>query len=218
MSCGRRQPGAPLEPRGTSQLPLNTWTHLAATYDGTTLRLYVNGVQVGSSAVSGALLTSTGRCALAATASGASSSRAASTKSGSTTGRSPRPRSRRTWTPRFNPNSDVPIDERRHGCYAQATASTIRNRRHRRVRRAIDRHRGHPYPIGGASWSPPESGRPQGPISLHRNENAYGASRQAIAAVRQAALTLGQRTPNDERKQLREAIAARHGSRRITSC
>ena len=64
--------------------------------------------------------------------------------------------------------------------------------------------------IGGASWSPPESGRPQGPISLHRNENAYGASRQAIAAVRQAALTLGQRTPNDERKQLREAIAARH--------
>ena len=45
---------------GRRQLPLNAWTHLAATYDGTTLRLYVNGVQVGSRAVSGALLTSTG--------------------------------------------------------------------------------------------------------------------------------------------------------------
>jgi hypothetical protein len=49
-----------LDARGTTQLPLNTWTHLAATYDATTLRLYVNGVQVGSRAVSGALLTSTG--------------------------------------------------------------------------------------------------------------------------------------------------------------
>ena len=54
------QPAVPLDARGTSQLPLNTWTHLAATYDGTTLRIFVNGVQVGTRAVSGALLTSTG--------------------------------------------------------------------------------------------------------------------------------------------------------------
>ena len=41
-------------------LPLNAWTHVATTYDGTTLRQYVGGVQVASTAVSGALTVSTG--------------------------------------------------------------------------------------------------------------------------------------------------------------
>ena len=38
--------GTDRDVRGTAQLPLNTWTHLATTYDGSALRLYVNGTQV----------------------------------------------------------------------------------------------------------------------------------------------------------------------------
>ena len=45
---------------GVSALPLNAWSHLAATYDGANLRLYVNGTQVSSKAVTGTLTTSTG--------------------------------------------------------------------------------------------------------------------------------------------------------------
>jgi hypothetical protein len=41
-------------------LLLDAWSHLAVTYDNTTLRLFVNGVEVASQAMSGAMLTSTG--------------------------------------------------------------------------------------------------------------------------------------------------------------
>jgi hypothetical protein len=40
-------------------LALNTWTHLALSYDGTTLRLYANGTQSASKAVSGLIQTNT---------------------------------------------------------------------------------------------------------------------------------------------------------------
>ena len=45
---------------GTTATPLNAWTHLAATYDGATQRLYVNGVQAATRAVTGSIRASTG--------------------------------------------------------------------------------------------------------------------------------------------------------------
>src|SRR5262249_8845955 len=45
---------------GPSALPLNTWSHLAGTYDGTMLRLYVNGTLVTSQALAGPIAASTG--------------------------------------------------------------------------------------------------------------------------------------------------------------
>jgi hypothetical protein len=41
-------------------LPSNTWTHLAATYDGATQKLYVNGALVGNRSETGAITLSNG--------------------------------------------------------------------------------------------------------------------------------------------------------------
>jgi PKD repeat protein len=41
-------------------LPLNAWSHLVGTCDGTTIRFYLNGVMVASQAQSGAMTSSTG--------------------------------------------------------------------------------------------------------------------------------------------------------------
>ncbi|UVS81642.1 LamG-like jellyroll fold domain-containing protein [Actinokineospora sp. UTMC 2448] len=45
---------------GPSALPTATWTHLAMTYDGSALRLYVDGVLVSTEIIGGSLATSTG--------------------------------------------------------------------------------------------------------------------------------------------------------------
>src|SRR2546430_9039414 len=45
---------------GPTGLGLNTWTHLAGTFDGATMRLYVNGVEVASQAQTAALTATAG--------------------------------------------------------------------------------------------------------------------------------------------------------------
>jgi hypothetical protein len=50
--------GTNSEAYASAALPVNTWSFLAATYDGATLRLYVNGTQVASQARTGLITAS----------------------------------------------------------------------------------------------------------------------------------------------------------------
>jgi fibronectin type 3 domain-containing protein len=49
-----------IEARSAGSLPANAWTHLAATYDGAAIRLYVNGALSGSATANGSMPASTG--------------------------------------------------------------------------------------------------------------------------------------------------------------
>jgi uncharacterized protein DUF4082/concanavalin A-like lectin/glucanase superfamily protein/galactose oxidase-like protein/Big-like domain-containing protein/purple acid phosphatase-like protein len=60
-----------LEAVGPAPLTLSTWTHLAQTWDGSTLKLYVDGAEVDSKPAGGALLTSTGQLRIGGSGAGA---------------------------------------------------------------------------------------------------------------------------------------------------
>jgi chitodextrinase len=50
-----------VEVQGPTQLPVNTWSYLSVTYNGTVLALYVNGQQVATLLVTGPITTSSGQ-------------------------------------------------------------------------------------------------------------------------------------------------------------
>ena len=60
LPLGQVQIGGEQSAVGPTALPLNTWSHLATTYDGTTLRLFVDGNQVATKAQTGSAAVSTG--------------------------------------------------------------------------------------------------------------------------------------------------------------
>ena len=60
MPVGQVYLGGEQNAVGTASLALNAWTHLAVTYDGSNLRLYVNGTLVRTTAMSGSMAASTG--------------------------------------------------------------------------------------------------------------------------------------------------------------
>jgi len=51
--------GQDVDATGPAAVVVGAWTHLAATYDGAAFKLYVNGTQVTSRALSGSIATST---------------------------------------------------------------------------------------------------------------------------------------------------------------
>jgi hypothetical protein len=79
--------GSNISVNGTSRLTTSIWTHLATTFDGSNLRLYVNGTLVATRAASGRSQALRARSGSAAAPSSGGISEAGSTRYGSTTAR-----------------------------------------------------------------------------------------------------------------------------------
>ena len=87
-----------IDSTGTSATPTNTWVHLAATYNGSTLTLFVNGSQVATRAITGSIVTSSQALRIGGNAPwGELSLQVGSTKCASTIARCPPPKFRPTW-------------------------------------------------------------------------------------------------------------------------
>jgi len=58
LTAGYVHIGADIVANGNARLPINAWSHVALTFDGATLRLYINGTLNTATSVSGATATS----------------------------------------------------------------------------------------------------------------------------------------------------------------
>ena len=61
---------ANIDVSSTSTISLNTWTHLAATYDGSFMKIYVNGAQDGQQAYSGGIFSGSADLSIGGVAGG----------------------------------------------------------------------------------------------------------------------------------------------------
>jgi hypothetical protein len=61
VPSGEMYVGANTDIRGSAQLPLNTWSHVAVTYNGSVFKFFLNGTEIFSKNISGSMSVSNGQ-------------------------------------------------------------------------------------------------------------------------------------------------------------